>query len=351
MLLTLTITEPSDLPGYSERCKTLQTGTLIIGRSDKSENGDIWCLPSQPEHRIGREHCDVKFENGNYYIIDQSKNGVFLNKRRIEKGKKEVLQDGDHFSLCDDPAVYVIKVSLSSSAPLIDSPRNKGDGLQPQPYPDQNGDCCIAEWLKKHYQEKGQPLPCKKGQPPPCTLKRSPRPEPDVSREAAPPTSDFNGTSMKLTHIALKGIIELFYIRNKIKEDLDIPRKTIYGTNSLKDWILSEPVHDTDNRLDSIIKELLQLQPEEASALLSEIIQNIIDHEIAMLEAMRSLPKDILNLINPRQFESHQKNHNKRWDEFKKKYDEFDKCKFEKNIATSYEKAEDSYRHQHAHKR
>jgi predicted component of type VI protein secretion system len=366
MFLTLTITEPSDLMGHIERCKTLTTGMLTIGRVDKSDSGEVWCLHEEaPTHRkrISREHCDVRFENGKYYVVDRSKNGVFLNDRRIEKDTPTELCDGDYFSLCDDPAIYVIKVSLSS---LSQSVINVGHPIENEGIPkseqdnERSVDCCIAEWLKEHYQKEGRALPCKRGQPPPCTQNPvSPTNLVIDKVDVKAKSGSFDENSDELMRKAVKGIILLLDVRNKIKEELDIPRKTRFGDNSIKDRILSEAVSEDeviDNRVDSFIGELLRLQSENAGILLDSIFLDIIAHQYAMLEVMKSLPKEILCRIKPSLFENQgNKNPIKRlaagsidWDAFKKSYAELCKDGFKSIISETYEKVEDSYRCKHA---
>ena len=62
-----------------------------IGR--KSSN--TWVLPDEQRHLSGN-HAKIDFENGSYYILDTSTNGVFINggENPLGNGNKEKLKDG-----------------------------------------------------------------------------------------------------------------------------------------------------------------------------------------------------------------------------------------------------------------
>ena len=63
-----------------------------IGR--KSSN--TWVLPDEQRHLSGN-HAKIDFENGKYYILDTSTNGVFINggDKPLGNGNKEQLEDGN----------------------------------------------------------------------------------------------------------------------------------------------------------------------------------------------------------------------------------------------------------------
>lgn len=70
--------------------------SVFIGRS--TEWSDI--VPTKDE-RISKKHCELFCDSmeGCFYLVDHSKNGIFVDGVRIEKGKTYVLNGGGHFSL------------------------------------------------------------------------------------------------------------------------------------------------------------------------------------------------------------------------------------------------------------
>jgi type VI secretion system FHA domain protein len=90
-----------------------QGGT--IGRA--SDN--FWKL-NDPDCYLSSHHSSISYQGGNYFLIDTSTNGTFLNGagEPIGRGNKIQLQDGDEFELSD----YKFKVNLSGTGNFSDSP-------------------------------------------------------------------------------------------------------------------------------------------------------------------------------------------------------------------------------------
>jgi len=70
-----------------------------------------WTLPD-PTRKISGKHCEVRFQDGAYWLYDVSTNGTFVNQspRRVQSPYR--LSDGDQLSIGD----YIISVSVSGVA-------------------------------------------------------------------------------------------------------------------------------------------------------------------------------------------------------------------------------------------
>jgi type VI secretion system FHA domain protein len=79
----------------------------VIGRGSDSD----WRLPD-PERHLSKQHCRIEFRGDRYYLVDTSKNGVFLNDsiEPLRQGNMAELQDGDRLMLGD----YELQVRIES---------------------------------------------------------------------------------------------------------------------------------------------------------------------------------------------------------------------------------------------
>lgn len=82
------------------------------GSFGRSVDND-WSLPD-PERFISSRHGLIEFREGDYYLIDQSLNGIYMNQSAVPLGKNNevVLSHGDTLTFGD----YVVQVELSNSA-------------------------------------------------------------------------------------------------------------------------------------------------------------------------------------------------------------------------------------------
>ncbi len=69
---------------------------VILGRE-----GDISNEYFDKSNFISRKHARIVFRNNNYFIVDESTNGTFINKTTLEKGKEYVLSEEDQLKLAD----------------------------------------------------------------------------------------------------------------------------------------------------------------------------------------------------------------------------------------------------------
>ena len=108
MPLKLTITSYQRLSPGQETTKTLDRGSVSIGRAPKND----WVL-QDPERILSSEHCVVHYKDGGYVLTDKSTNGTFLNdsEQRIPREHTVPLKDGDRFVLGE----YEIEATLSAT--------------------------------------------------------------------------------------------------------------------------------------------------------------------------------------------------------------------------------------------
>ena len=81
MTISLKIDNFDALPDGGPLTYTTIGRGFEIGREDRD-----WSLPD-PNMFISGRHCEVRFENGGYWLYDVSRNGTFLNGARVQQGE------------------------------------------------------------------------------------------------------------------------------------------------------------------------------------------------------------------------------------------------------------------------
>jgi type VI secretion system FHA domain protein len=107
LILTLTNHDPRTAP--SDRTKSVEAGSLRIGRGRDND----WILPD-PDRHISKNHCQIDFVGDGYTLTDSSTNGVFVNRtgRPVGRGNAVPLHDGDTIRL----GTYDFEVRVESGA-------------------------------------------------------------------------------------------------------------------------------------------------------------------------------------------------------------------------------------------
>ncbi|WP_305985417.1 type VI secretion system-associated FHA domain protein TagH [Roseibium sp. MMSF_3544] len=100
-----------------ENVDRLQTGGQVsyscsdrgfdIGRHEHLD----WSLPD-PQRVVSGKHCEVRYESGQFVLVDVSTNGTFLNGSPNRMDKAHVLRSGDRVMIGD----YIIAVTLDGEA-------------------------------------------------------------------------------------------------------------------------------------------------------------------------------------------------------------------------------------------
>ncbi len=129
MPLRLTITSFQRLSPGQETTKTLDRGSISIGRATQSD----WTL-QDPERILSGRHCTLHYQDGGYFLTDTSTNGVYLNDSAERVGRNQMvrLKDGDHFVLGE----YEIAVALLSEATEPAEIQPEGPITEAVPVPD-----------------------------------------------------------------------------------------------------------------------------------------------------------------------------------------------------------------------
>lgn len=92
MPLTLTIRNAARLDNGSPLALVLDRRGATIGRAATND----WCIPD-PSLHISSRHCEVKFDGGQYLLVDNSTNGTFLLGQGARLAAPHAIRQGDVF--------------------------------------------------------------------------------------------------------------------------------------------------------------------------------------------------------------------------------------------------------------
>lgn len=140
MTISLKIDNIDSLPDGGPLSFTARNRGFDIGREQHLD----WTLPD-PNRMISGRHCEIRFENGAYWLYDISRNGTFLNGASTRVKSPYRLADGDRLQI----GHYVIAVSVAPGAAAVEeepaspfgaaAPASPGAGLwdtgEPAPPP------------------------------------------------------------------------------------------------------------------------------------------------------------------------------------------------------------------------
>src|SRR5258705_7998501 len=124
MNLVLTIVQGP--PGGAACARSFESpalgrGGITLGRQPDND----WVLPN--DTIISRKHCQIVFDQGGFALIDSSSFGSVVNDRRLGRGERAHLQEGDRITLGE----YAFAVSLEGAeSPFSGQPR-----IAPLPQP------------------------------------------------------------------------------------------------------------------------------------------------------------------------------------------------------------------------
>ena len=109
MALHLTIIKSPGDTSLAETAKTIGDTGITIGRGQNNH----WVLPDA-ERIVSGNHCEIIVENNQYFVLDLSANGTFVNgsPEPLGRGNQTGLNDGDQFEVGD----YRFSVSVQSAS-------------------------------------------------------------------------------------------------------------------------------------------------------------------------------------------------------------------------------------------
>jgi type VI secretion system protein ImpI len=111
MTITLRIDNFDALPDGGPLSYRASERGFEIGRE-----GRDWTLPD-PNMFISGRHCEIRFENGGYWLYDVSRNGTYLNGSQQRVKSPYLLADGDRLKI----GQYLVGVSVEAGAATDDA--------------------------------------------------------------------------------------------------------------------------------------------------------------------------------------------------------------------------------------
>ncbi len=107
MSIRLTLENADRLPNGGATTYDASGRGFDIGRE-----GRDWNLPD-PEMFISGRHCEIRYDNGGYWLHDVSRNGTFVNGSSQRLGAPHHLSDGDRLKI----GRYIVKVGIDRDTP------------------------------------------------------------------------------------------------------------------------------------------------------------------------------------------------------------------------------------------
>lgn len=119
MSLLITLVKAPDSTATARTSMSFDESGGSMGRGEDN----TWVL-QDPELYLSSQHCEISFENGQYFLIDRSTNGTFYNGSvdPMGKGNRLPVHDNDRFIIGD----YEFAISMQAQA--------SGSGLSNDPF-------------------------------------------------------------------------------------------------------------------------------------------------------------------------------------------------------------------------
>jgi type VI secretion system protein ImpI len=130
MPLTLQLVNETTLPdGGPVSIQLSGKRGIDIGRAAHLD----WTLPD-PTRYISSKHCEIRYNNGGYWLHDVSTNGTFLNGADHRMHAPHRLRNGDRFSI----GQYIVAVTLEGAEEAVDENPAEATPLLAQALSDQD---------------------------------------------------------------------------------------------------------------------------------------------------------------------------------------------------------------------
>ena len=107
MTLRLSIENMDRLPDGGPLRVEVKGRGLDIGRDTHLD----WTLPD-PSRHVSSKHCEIRFRDGGYWLLDVSTNGTFVNGAQFRLDGPHLLREGDRLNI----GPYVISVAVEGQA-------------------------------------------------------------------------------------------------------------------------------------------------------------------------------------------------------------------------------------------
>ena len=109
MTLRLTLENVDRLPDGGPVTVSVKERGLEIGRHTHLD----WTLPD-PERVVSGKHCEIRYQNGEYWLYDLSKNGTYVNGSDIRLTAPHPLRNGDRILI--GPYIVAIEIQGAGGA-------------------------------------------------------------------------------------------------------------------------------------------------------------------------------------------------------------------------------------------
>ncbi|NNE64492.1 MAG: FHA domain-containing protein, partial [Gammaproteobacteria bacterium] len=125
MSILITLVKAPDSIAASRTSISFDESGGSMGRGEDN----TWVL-EDPELYLSSQHCEIVFENGQYFLIDRSTNGTFYNGSvdPMGKGSRLAVQDNDRFIIGD----YEFAISRQSQSAMPELSNNPFAGVAGQ---------------------------------------------------------------------------------------------------------------------------------------------------------------------------------------------------------------------------
>ena len=120
MVIRLTVENIDRLPNGGPIRFEASGDSFVIGRE-----GQDWNLPD-PDMFISGRHCQIRYDNGSYWLHDVSRNGTFVNGSAQRVSAPHRLESGDKLKI----GRYIVSVAVAAGAPL-QAPSGQRSSVQP----------------------------------------------------------------------------------------------------------------------------------------------------------------------------------------------------------------------------
>lgn len=330
MPLRLRVTSDSNTLAPEERLREFAAVGGTIGR-----NGDNdWVLPDDKRY-VSSRHAMIEHQSGAWYLVDTSRNGVYINDADmpVGKGHPQRLFDGDRLRI----GSYEIAVDISESSEDEQHDGMRDSIVRAQLVPEEESlelalvseDKMLGDvGLQQHFTpnsslvQKLESLPSRPGKAAKLAAKiEEPAvAEPDSPATPAPtaadqraldrfisaaglkpeaiagvPAGDLMQTSGKLLRLMVGGLMELLRERSHMKDTFRLPQTVMQATqnNPLK---FSPSVEEALRYLLNDRNEGSYLSAEEA---VKAGFRDVRQHEQALVKAMLQAVEDYVERFDP----------------------------------------------------
>ena len=332
MPLRLRVTSDSNALAPEARVREFAAVGGTIGRQGDND----WVLPD--DHRyVSSRHAMIEHQSGAWYLVDTSRNGVYINDADmpVGKGHPQRLFDGDRLRI----GAYEIAVDISESSEDEQHDGMRDSIVRAQLVPEEESlelalvseDKMLGDvGLQQHFMpnsalvQKLDSLPSRPGKPATAAAVKGPAPAvaaqpenpstpvPDAADQraldrfiaaaglkpeatAGVPAGDLMETSGKLLRLMVGGLMELLRERSHMKDTFRLPQTVMQAAQN-------NPLKFSPN-IEEALRYLLNNRNEGSYLSAEEAVKagfrDVRQHEQALVKAMLQAVEDYVERFDP----------------------------------------------------